>query len=99
MTPTDAKNLDELLAALRSFAPETLADERALTRLPTFGGSEPADTAGIWSWDAHRLIVGTCAADYRIVGRTAYLGGAAKSEAKARASRANGAKGGRPRGA
>lgn len=26
--------------------------------LPTFGGDAPADTAGIWSWDATHLLVG-----------------------------------------
>ena len=25
--------------------------------LPTFGGVEPSDTAHIWSWDEHRLLV------------------------------------------
>lgn len=39
------------------------------TELPTFGGEEPADTAGIWSWDATRLLVGTCASDLRIEAR------------------------------
>lgn len=26
-------------------------------RLPTFGGDEPKDTAGVWSWDRDRLLV------------------------------------------
>lgn len=29
-----------------------------LADLPTFGGEEPADTRGIWSWDATRLLYG-----------------------------------------
>lgn len=39
------------------------------TELPTFGGEAPADTQGVWSWDATRLLVGTCASDLRIVAR------------------------------
>ncbi|MFB1480391.1 hypothetical protein [Corallococcus sp. RDP092CA] len=26
--------------------------------LPTFGGAPPRETAGVWSWDATRLLVG-----------------------------------------
>lgn len=29
-----------------------------LTSLPTFGGKEPSDTMGVWSWDETRLLVG-----------------------------------------
>lgn len=36
------------------------------TSLPTFGGTEPRDTVGVWSWDADNLLVGTCASDLRI---------------------------------
>ncbi|MBK5247507.1 MAG: hypothetical protein JJE49_09615 [Peptostreptococcaceae bacterium] len=39
------------------------------TSLPTFGGTEPSDTEGIWSWDETRLIVGTCASDLQIISR------------------------------
>ena len=39
------------------------------TELPTYGGAEPADTDGIWSWDATRLLIGTCADDLQIVER------------------------------
>mgnify|MGYP001558570730 CR=1 FL=1 len=28
------------------------------TSLPTFGGADPGNTVGIWSWDATRLLVG-----------------------------------------
>lgn len=43
-----------------------------LCALPTFGGDEPNDTAGVWSWDAKRLLVGEgrCA-EWRIIERTA----------------------------
>ena len=39
------------------------------TSLPTFGGVEPHSTEGVWSWDATRLLVGTCADDIRIIPR------------------------------
>ena len=29
-----------------------------VTSLPTFGGEEPRDTMGIWSWDETHLLVG-----------------------------------------
>ena len=31
-----------------------------ITELKTFGGVEPRDTAGIWSWDATHLLVREC---------------------------------------
>ena len=37
--------------------------------LPTFGGPEPDDTSGVWSWDETRLLVGSCIDDLRIVPR------------------------------
>lgn len=37
--------------------------------LPTFGGEEPADTTGIWSWDETRILVGTCPDDLEIIAR------------------------------
>lgn len=39
------------------------------TSLPTFGGEEPANTRGIWSWDETRLLVGWDSA-MRIVTRS-----------------------------
>lgn len=39
------------------------------TDLPTFGGEAPRDTAGIWSWDATRLLVGDDARSLGIVER------------------------------
>lgn len=44
--------------------------ERDWTSLPTFGGRTPRDTFGVWSWDATRAIVGSCAADVEIVDRS-----------------------------
>lgn len=68
MTTTTIRNLDALLNALRSGE----IGEReydAWTSLPTFGGDEPADTTGVWSWDADRLLVGEGRADLQIVPR------------------------------
>jgi hypothetical protein len=67
-----ASNLGELLVALNSAgqeitrlqqdgldAGELIGDYgRALQECPTFGGDEPEDTAGVWSWDDTHLLVG-----------------------------------------
>ena len=72
---TAAADLDALLAAIREIGDEcreTETDQESVydaTNLPTFGGIEPADTCNVWSWDAGRLLVGTCASDMRIVAR------------------------------
>ena len=39
------------------------------TDLPTFGGKEPADKIGIWSWDSSNLLIGTCQDDLAIISR------------------------------
>ena len=69
MTTQDKVNacatLDELLDVLKSMQDSREVD---MTSLPTFGGVEPKDTSGIWSWDATRLIIGT-GSDYEIVDR------------------------------
>jgi hypothetical protein len=61
----EAATLDALLEAVRA----GLYSERQMTKLPTYGGPEPRDTAGVWSWDATRLLVGTCSEDFRLVPR------------------------------
>ena len=55
---SSSTNLEELLEALNSYDDdETKIDEVAdLPGLPTFGGDEPENTDGIWSWDADNLI-------------------------------------------
>ena len=58
-----AENLEELLADLR------LLPALSWDKLPTFGGTEPGDTTEIWSWDAERLLVGTCRDDLEIIDR------------------------------
>tara|TARA_R110000822_G_scaffold53516_2_gene138015 strand:- start:4018 stop:4233 length:216 start_codon:yes stop_codon:yes gene_type:complete len=59
------KNLDELLTAMRANA----FTDREMSSLPTFGGTEPSDTAEVWSWDETRLIVGTDLLNFEIVNR------------------------------
>ena len=44
---------------------------RAIEDAPTFGGTEPADTMGVWSWDADRLLVGEGWEGAEIMTRTA----------------------------
>jgi len=70
--------LDELFYVLKGNPTEGEAEDAGLptahgecdwTSLPTFGGAEPKDTTGIWSWDETRMIVGTCADDIKIVRR------------------------------
>lgn len=56
-------SLDALFDAMRS----RLVDR--WDSLPTFGGEEPADTSGVWSWDEDRVIVGNCADDIEIISR------------------------------
>ena len=43
--------------------------------LPTFGGDEPRDTAGIWSWDATHVICGESMDDLAIERREDVLVG------------------------
>lgn len=69
MTTQDKVNactdLDALLGVLTEMEDSREID---MTSLPTFGGTEPKDTSGVWSWDATRMIVGT-GSDYEIVDR------------------------------
>lgn len=62
--------LEELRDAMIENAPQVL-DRHGdwSTDLPTFGGAEPRDTDGVWSWDAERLLVGTGPQDLEIVPR------------------------------
>lgn len=67
----NAGTLRELLEVLREsrmLAPE-YRDAVDWGSLPLFGGPEPADTQGVWSWDETHLLVGTCANDLEIVSR------------------------------
>jgi len=51
------KNYKNLKALLEGLKAGDFQDQE-LTDLPTFGGKEPTDTTGIWSWDADQLLVG-----------------------------------------
>lgn len=70
------KTLDELLDLLQK---HNALDENSgwtkyeldLCNLPKFGGNEPDDTAGIWSWDKNRLLIGE-SANFKIVSRASY---------------------------
>ena len=59
------KNLDELLAAMRAGE----IDENAFASLPTFGGEEPRNTNGVWSWNATHVLVGEGKNDFAILDR------------------------------
>lgn len=43
-----------------------------MTSLPTFGGPEPADTQGVWSYDETRLLVGACPSDVMLEWRMGF---------------------------
>ncbi len=78
-----ASNLSELLVALNAAGDEIsrlqaegedagalIGDYgRALEDCATFGGDEPDDTAGIWSWDDQQVIVGEGWGGLRLVAR------------------------------
>ena len=58
--------LNELLTVLQNMEDSRDVD---MTSLPTFGGDEPDDTSGVWSWDADRKIIGT-GSNYEIADRS-----------------------------
>lgn len=57
--------LDELAEMMRSGQIFRFDDGT----LPIFGGDEPTDTCGVWSWDATHVIVGNCADNIEIITR------------------------------
>ena len=78
-----ASNLSELLVALNAAGDEIKRLQRdgldagaligdygrAVSECPTFGGDEPDDTAGMWSWDHTHLLVGEGWGGLRLVAR------------------------------
>jgi hypothetical protein len=60
---TNATSLNDLLSNIRR------GDIDLSDNLPTFGGEEPANTLGVWSWDETSLLVGTCVSDLEIEDR------------------------------
>lgn len=61
--------LDALMDAAKQYG-ECVGKDALDSDMPTFGGDEPASTDGVWSWDATRLLVGTCAGDLRMALRS-----------------------------
>lgn len=53
----NATNLKELIIELRNMSADELAAVD-MTSLPTFGGEEPTNMAGVWSWEETSLLVG-----------------------------------------
>lgn len=71
---TTLQDLVETLEAIESEL--NVEDERRrledvvdLAALPTFGGAEPRDTSGIWSWDNDDLLVTNSSGWFEIVAR------------------------------
>lgn len=62
---TKFTNLDDLCDWLNGDDNDGTIDMQSL---PTFGGTEPEATDGVWSWDASRLLIETDAG-YEIVER------------------------------
>lgn len=71
----DTDNLEALLVTLRKLervcveADVKSEDYIDFSSLPTYGGQAPRDTAGVWSWDETRVLVGQCVSDFEIVSR------------------------------
>lgn len=68
MTTQSPATLEQLLTAVRAGQ----YNDEQMVELPSFGGDEPASTSGVWSWDATRLMIGTCASDMKLVARADY---------------------------
>lgn len=70
----NARHLGDLVEALRSTRVLSDEDQARIdwTELPTFGGAEPSDTRGVWSWDDESLLVGSCADDLEVVDRAGF---------------------------
>lgn len=69
MHPARCEDLDELWVALERFGSDMEAAGVDLTSLPTFGGEEPSDTQGVYSWDEGRLLIDDGDGGYEIVER------------------------------
>jgi hypothetical protein len=66
-------NLKELFDAMRDPFNYSIVEAGLWDNLPTFGGTEPTDTEGIWSWDETHLIIGSCSQDLQLVSRVDYF--------------------------
>jgi hypothetical protein len=54
-TIADMQSCDAFVRALEGHRVDTIVD---VSSLPVFGGEEPNNTIGVWSWDEARLLVG-----------------------------------------
>ncbi|WP_026332133.1 hypothetical protein [Thioalkalivibrio sp. ALE16] len=73
-----APSLDSLVEALSERFDSTSErfQERGLVDLPNYGGDEPEDTQGIWSWDETRLLIGEGGPDeWEVVTREDWVNG------------------------
>lgn len=71
----EISSLEDLYGALRTAPHDDYGDDGIdWTGLPTFGGAEPNNTSGVWSWDETRLMVGTCLDDLKIIDRVDHEG-------------------------
>lgn len=70
-TLRNACNLIDLCEALNTMSIEERLDED-LSDLPTFGGADIDNTAGIWSWDETDLIVQS-SAGFRVISRADFF--------------------------
>ena len=73
-TFNEPSNLEELLEILKANgdwagSPQNHG-ELDYSSLPTFGGDEPSNAAGIWSWDEDSVIMGSCSDDFCIESRS-----------------------------
>ena len=50
---TEPTDLESLLAAIKAGR----YSDQEMPELPTFGGEEPSDTLGVFSWDPNRLLI------------------------------------------
>lgn len=78
----NATNLNQLLVSLRAYEDAIQSEDPLpvetmlmnggvdICELPTFGGNQPSDTSGVWSWDQDHLLVGEGRfSEWRIVER------------------------------
>ena len=66
--PDTIDNLSDLLEAIKA---NTYTDVE-MSSLPNFGGSEPQDTLGIWSWSAEEILFGEGLNEMQILSRSEY---------------------------
>jgi len=66
-----AKNLNDLLSKIEKMSDRKRKDTD-FSSLPTFGGSTPNDTDGIWSWDKENFLIQDVNGKFVIINRKDY---------------------------